>query len=184
MHYLKDLWHQIPWYDMARLSGLGAVFLAVGLGVMMVPLGLPGTWVIVVGGVLYSIFFQFDGGVTSAIKVNVVLVGLAVFGEIVEFGVGTLGSKPLNVSNGAIVCAFIGGIVGAIVGVPIFLIGSLIGLFIGAFLGALIYEWATLNNFGRAFVNAGAVLATRMVATFLKTTLAVGMGVYLIFKVF
>jgi len=184
MHYLKNLWQQVPWYDFARLSGLGAVFLAIGLGISMVPLGLPGTWVIVVGGVLYSLFFKFDGGATSAIKVDVILIGLALFGEIVEFGVGTLGSKQLKVSNGAIICAFIGGIVGGIIGVPIFLIGALIGIFLGAFTGAFVYEWITLQNFGKAFVNAGAVLATKMVATFLKATLAVGMGVYLGFKVF
>ncbi|MFO1464782.1 MAG: DUF456 domain-containing protein [bacterium] len=184
MNYLRHLWQQIPWYDLARLSGLGGLFLAVGLGILMVPLGLPGTWVIALGGVLYSLFFKFDGGATSAIGVDLILIGLAVFGEIVEFAVGTLGSKPLKVSNGAIVCAFIGGIVGGLIGVPVFLVGALIGIFLGAFVGAFVYEWATLKNFGKAFVNAGAVLATKMVATFLKTTLAVGMGVYLLFKAF
>ena len=184
MNYLSSLWNKIPWSDLGRLSGLGFVFLCIVLGVLMVPLGLPGTWLIVVGAALYSIFFSFDGGDSSAWAVNFILIGIAVFGEIVEFFVGTLGSKPLKVSNGAIVCAFIGGIVGAIIGVPVFLIGSLLGVFLGAFLGAFIWELATLGSVGRALTNALAVLATKVVATFLKTTLAIGMGVYLVFKLF
>lgn len=184
MPYLSSLWHKIPWSDLWRLGGLGFVFFCVIVGILMVPLGLPGTWLIVVGAMLYSIFFGFDGGASSPWAVNAILLGLAIFGEIVEFFVGTLGSKPLKVSNGAIICAFIGGIVGGIIGVPVFLVGALLGIFVGAFLGALIYEWVTLKNFGRALVNATAVLATRVVATFLKTSLALGMGIYLLFKIF
>ncbi|HKX12461.1 MAG TPA: DUF456 domain-containing protein [bacterium] len=184
MTFFSSLWQKIPWSDVARLSGLGFVFLSIVLGVAMVPLGLPGTWVIVLGSVTYSFFFTFDGGASSPWAVNAILIGIAVVGEIVEFFVGTLGSKPLKVSNGAIVCAFIGGIVGAIIGVPVFLIGSMIGLFIGAFLGAFIWELATLGKVGRALTNALAVLATKVVATFLKTTLALVMAFYLLFKLF
>ncbi|MCC7344428.1 MAG: DUF456 domain-containing protein [Deltaproteobacteria bacterium] len=184
MQYIKNLWNQIPWGDLLRLSTVGGVLLAIVLGVLMVPLGLPGTWVIVVGGLLYSLIYPFDGGASSAIGVNLILIGLAAFGELMEFLVGTLGSKPLKVSNGAIVCAFIGGIIGAVVGVPVFLVGALIGIFLGAFVGAFVYEWVTLKNFGKALVNAGAVLATKMVASFLKTALALGMGIYLAFKMF
>lgn len=184
MNYLRSLYDKIPWSDLGRLGGLGFVLACVVFGILMVPLGLPGTWLIVVGSILYSFFFVFDGGATSLWTVNAILIGLAVFGEIVEFFIGTLGSKPLKVSDGAIVCAFIGGIVGAIVGVPIFLIGSILGVFIGAFIGAFIWEWVHLKSFGRAFTNALAVLATKVVATFLKTTLAIGMGVYLVFKLF
>ncbi|HKY63840.1 MAG TPA: DUF456 domain-containing protein [bacterium] len=184
MNYISSLWQKIPWSDLGRLGGLGFVFLCIVLGVLMVPLGLPGTWLIVAGSVLYSFFFSFDGGGASPWAVNAILIGLAVFGEIVEFFIGTLGSKPLKVSNGAIVCAFIGGIVGAIVGVPIFLIGAILGVFIGAFIGAFVWEWVHLKSFGRALTNALAVLATKVVATFLKTALAIGMGIYLAFKLF
>ncbi len=150
----------------------------------MVPLGLPGTWVIVLAGVVYSLFYPFDGGSGSAWWTNGILIGLALFGEAMEFGVNIFGAKPLKVSNGAIWSALIGGIVGAIIGVPVFLIGSLIGLFIGAFLGAFCYELIVLKSIPRAFVNACAVLTTRIVSMSLKTTLAIGMAVYLFFKLF
>jgi len=153
-------------------------------GVAIVAVGLPGTWLIVASAALYSLFYRFDGGATSPYWVNGILIGLAVFGEIVEFVVGTFGSKTLKVSNGAIWCALFGGIVGAIVGVPVFLIGAMLGMFLGAFLGALIYEWLTLKSFGRALKSAMAVLATKMVATSLKVALGAGMMLYLGFKLF
>lgn len=160
------------------------VILSILAGIFLVPLSLPGTWVIVGASILYSFFYDFDGGATSFWWVNGWLLGLAVFGEVMEFVVGTFGSKAVKVSNGAIIAAFIGGIVGLIIGVPIVLVGSLIGLFVGAFLGALIYEWFVVSSFGKALRVAAAVLATRIVASVLKTTLAVGMGVFLLFKIF
>lgn len=184
MNFLKNTWNRIPFSEIFNFGARGIVFLFILLGVLLVPLGLPGTWVIVLTSLVYSFFYSLDGGASSALWVNGVLIVLAMFGELMEFVIGTFGSKPLKVSNGAIVCAFIGGIIGAVIGVPVFLIGAVLGLFIGAFVGAFVYEWATLNDFGRAFVNALAVLATRIVASFLKTTLAVGMGIYLVFKIF
>ncbi|HCU24837.1 MAG TPA: hypothetical protein DF383_07455 [Deltaproteobacteria bacterium] len=184
MQFLKNLWNRIPWASLGHSLAVSFVFFCILVGILLVPLGLPGTWVIVAGSLLYSFFDSFDGGATSPWRVNAILIGLAAFGEIVEFAVGTLGGKPFRVSNGAIVSAFFGGIVGGIIGVPVFLIGALLGIFLGAFLGALFYEWITLKTFSRAFVNAMAVLASRIVATFLKASLAVGMGVYLAFKIF
>jgi len=184
MAHLATWLSQIPWHEIAHWAAIGLVFLMIAVGIVLVPLSLPGTWVIVLSSVLFSLFFPFDGGATSAFAVNAKLIGVAVFGELMEFGVSTLGSKPLKVSNGAIACAFVGGIVGAIIGVPVVLVGSLIGLFLGAFLGAFIFEWVTLKDFKRAFVNACAVLATRLVAMVLKSALALGMGLYLMFKLF
>lgn len=160
------------------------VILSILVGIFLVPLSLPGTWLIAIVSILYSFFYKFDGGATSAWWVVGWLLGLAAFGEVMEFVVGTFGSKAVKVSNGAIIAAFIGGIIGLIVGVPVFLVGSLIGLFVGAFLAALIYEWIVEHSFLKALRVAAAVLATRMVASVLKTTLAVGMGIFLLFKIF
>ena len=160
------------------------VFIFLVAGVVVVPMGLPGTWVIALCGVVYSLFYRFDGGASSALKVNGLLIAFAIVGELADFVISTLGNKPLNVSTGAIWASLLGGLVGAIVGVPVFLIGSVLGLFIGAFLGALFFEWATLKNFRSALASATAVLATRAVASGLKTCLAFGMALYLGFKLF
>jgi uncharacterized protein len=152
-------------------------------GIVLVPLGLPGTWLIVGVAFLYSFFFDFlpPGG---DIWVLIVLITLAVLGEILEFLVGTLGGKQFDVSTGAIISSVVGGLIGAIIGVPVFLIGSLLGLLLGVFLGALIYELAMTKQIGLALKAALAVFFSRMVASFIKTCIAVGMGVYLGFKIF
>jgi len=157
-----------------------AVILA---GVVIVPLGLPGTWLIVGAAFLYSLFLDFTPG-SSDVWVIVILIVLALIGEILEFLVGTLGGKKLDVSTGAIIASFVGGILGAIIGVPVFLIGALLGLLLGVFLGALIYELVVTKNVGIALKAAVAVFFSRLVASFMKTCIAVGMGVYLVFKLF
>ena len=101
----------------------------------------------------------------------------------IEFLVGTLGGKKFEVSTGAIVASFIGGLIGAIIGVPVFLIGSLLGLLLGVFLGALVYEWIVTRNLGIALKSAIAVFFSRLVASFMKTCIAIAMGVYLGFKI-
>ncbi len=168
------------------LHWLIRIILLVGVlgGLLLVPFSLPGTWLIALLGIIYSLFYSFDGGATTAFWVNGWLLGLAAFGEIMEFVVGVFGGKVVKVSTGAIIAAFIGGIAGLIIGVPIFLVGSLIGMFLGAFLGALIYEWVVLKAFGRAVVTACTVLTTRLVAVVLKTFLAAGMAVFLFLHVF
>lgn len=160
------------------------VIVLILVGILMVPLSLPGTWVIAFTGVMYSLIYPFDGGATSVYWVNGWLIGLAIFGELMEFGVGTLGGKAVKVSTGAILSAFIGGLIGLFVGVPVFLVGSLIGLFLGAFLGAFFYELVVIRQVGRAFATACTVLATRIVASMLKLILGIGMAVFLLINIF
>ncbi len=150
----------------------------------MVFVGLPGTWVIFLSGIFYSLFYPFDGGESSAWWVLGSLLVTACAGELMEFVVGTFGSKTLKVSTGAVSAAFFGGVMGMILGAPIFIVGSLLGLLLGAFLGAFFYEGLILKNWRRALYSASAVLATRLVAIGLKALLAVGMGLFLFFKIF
>jgi uncharacterized protein YqgC (DUF456 family) len=172
------------WNQIIHIGLMALVFILMAVGILMTPLTLPGTWLVAGAGVLYSIFSNFDGGATSTWWVLGWLVGLATFGEIMELVVGTLGGKAVNVSNGAIIAAFVGGMLGLFIGVPVFLVGALIGLYLGAFLGAFIYELYVLGSVGKALVTAATVLTTRMMASFLKTCLAIGMAVFLGFKMF
>ncbi len=156
--------------------------LATLVGIVLVPFGLPGVWLIVASSILYSFFYDYAPGV-SDIWVNVILVFLGLIAEAFEFLVGTLGGRMVTeISTGAIVSSVIGGIIGAIIGVPVFLIGSFLGLLLGAFLGAFVYEFLVKKDFIIAFKSAVAVFFSRMVASFLKTCIAVGMTVYLGFK--
>lgn len=109
---------------------------------------------------------------------------LALIAEALEFGIGVIGSKKLQVSNGALLCSIIGGLIGAVVGVPIMLVGSLLGLLLGVFLGAFVYEILTKKNFKQAFLSSLAAFFSRVVAIFVKTTIAFAMVIYLLMKMF
>jgi uncharacterized protein YqgC (DUF456 family) len=150
-------------------------------GVVMIPFTLPGTWLIVLASFLYSFVRDYD---TADWKVVLILVILAALGEAIEFATGTLGPKKENVPTGAIVCSIVGGVIGVIVGVPVFLVGAVLGLLIGTFLGALIYTLIKDGQVRVALRHAWAVLTSRVISIFAKTSIAVGMAVYLLVKVF
>jgi hypothetical protein len=151
-------------------------------GVAMVLFTLPGTWLIAVAAFLYSLVRDFDA--SSDWIVLVWLAVLALIGEVVEFVASTLGPKKVEVPTGAIVCSIIGGIIGAIIGVPVFLIGAVLGLLIGTFLGALVYTLVKDGRVRVALRHAWAVLTSRVISIFAKTSIAVGMAAYLLVKVF
>lgn len=151
---------------------------------ILVIFNLPGNWLLVSVTGIYAIFFPFDQGQTSFWWVLTPVILIALLGEAIEFLVSTVGSKSAQVSNGAIVASFIGGIFGAIIGVPIFLIGALFGLLIGVFLGAFLYELLVEKDAGKAYLAACTVLATRIVATGIKASICLALSVYVGFKLF
>ncbi len=151
-------------------------------GIVMVPFTLPGTWMIALGAVLFSLVRDYKA--SSDWVVIAIVVGLALLGEIVELATSAFGAKKEHVPTGAVVCSLIGGLVGAIIGVPVFLIGALLGLLIGTFLGAFLYSLVKKGNVAEALSQALVILASRVVAIFAKTSVAVCMAVYLLFKVF
>jgi uncharacterized protein len=151
-------------------------------GVVMVPFTLPGTWVIVLAALLYSLVKDYH--IVGDWKVLLVLIIMAVAGEVVEFVTGALGAKKADVPTGAVVCSMIGGILGAVIGVPVFLIGALLGLLIGTFLGAFIYQLIKDGQVRVALKDSFVVLTSRVIAIFAKTAIAVGMAIYLLWMTF
>lgn len=179
MHFLQNIFH-----DTLQFLPKLAVCFATLTGIILVPLGLPGVWLIVAASLTYSYYYDFVPG-SSDYWVNAMLFILALLAEILEFLVGNLGGKLMTeISTGAIISSIVGGLIGAIVGVPVFLIGSFLGLLLGAFLGALIYEFIVARDFAIALKSATAVFFSRMVASFLKTCIALGMATYLSYKLF
>ncbi len=161
--------HTLP----ALLLGLCCV-----AGLLLVPLGLPGLWVMVAGVIGYGWLTDFRsvGVVTIA-----VVTGLAFLGEIVEAWVGFGLARRYGGSPRAGWGALVGGIVGAVVGVPVPVVGSVIGGFVGSFAGAALFEYSrswTTTTAVRA--GWGAVLG-RAAAAALKIALGVVIAVVGIF---
>src|SRR5205807_428207 len=94
------------------------------LGLLLVPLGLPGLWVMVAGIVGYGWLTDFRS--VGVATIGAVL-GLAFLGEIVEWWLGFRLARTLGGSRRSAWGALVGGMVGAVLGVPVPVGGSVIG---------------------------------------------------------
>jgi uncharacterized protein len=155
---------------------LPAILLAVCCvaGLLLVPLGLPGLWVMVLGVIGYGWLTGFHAVGVATIAV---VVGLALVGEIIEWWLGFWFAERYGGSRRAGWGALVGGIVGAIVGVPVPVVGSVIGAFVGSFAGAAVFEYTRLRSPGVALrAGWGAVLG-RAAAAALKMALGLAIAV-------
>jgi len=164
--------------ELLHIAGTVVFYLALLIGLLIIPLGFPGTWVMVIASLVYMLVGNIHPG-GSEVWTLVILVAFAVLGELIELGVRIVGSKVAQVPNKAIVAAIVGGLIGVIVGVPVFLIGSLVGLLIGIFTGAFIYGWITTKEVHKALWMALATTTSQVVALFAKTGIGIGMIIYI-----
>jgi uncharacterized protein len=123
------------------------------LALCVIPLGLPGTWLQVIAAAvaIWAIGDQLGG--------LLVLVMLAVAGEIAEMLSGQWGARRFGGSPRAAWGALIGGFAGLFVGTPVPLVGSLVMSFVGTFAGAIIGEMSGRRRIAPELrVGLGAVL--------------------------
>jgi uncharacterized protein len=144
---------------MPPLNELSAVLLIAGAGLaglVLIPLGLPGLWVIVLGILGYGWLTDFQ---TMGVGLLVLILGLALAGELAEAWIGFRFAQRYGGSKRAGWGALAGGLIGAIVGVPVPVIGSVIGGFVGAFAGAALFEYSRARHSETAArAGLGAVL--------------------------
>jgi len=143
-------------------------------GLLLIPLGLPGLWVIVLGILSFGWLTDFRSLSAGFLAL---VVGLAGLGEVVEAWIGFRFAQRYGGSKRAGWGALVGGLTGAVVGVPVPVIGSVIGGFLGAFAGAALFEYTGARAAGGAVrAGWGAVLG-RAAAVATKMGLGVVMAV-------
>lgn len=157
------------------------ILLAIALvaSLFLVPLGLPGLWLML----LIAIGYDY---LVPAATIGWTIIGLgfgvAVVAEVLEFTLSARYTKKYGGSRRAGWGAIIGGIAGAIVGVPVPIIGSVIGAFAGAFVGALAMEYSRAEaTRGSATRVAWGALLGRVAAAVAKTGLGCALAVVLLF---
>jgi uncharacterized protein YqgC (DUF456 family) len=107
------------------------------VGLALVPLGLPGLW-IMLGAVLLH-WVLVPAGAIGATTFGVVA-ALVVVAEVLEFTIAGRYTRAHGGSRRASLGAIVGGVVGAVLGVPVPVVGAMLGAFAGAFVGALLGE--------------------------------------------
>ena len=140
---------------------LGVIML---VSLFIIPLGLPGTWVMLAAGVGYSLLVPNSIGMVALVGTTIV----AVVAEIFEFTLAGKYARKYGGSRRAGWGAIIGGTIGAIIGVPVPLIGPIIGAFAGSFLGALAAELSRGTDVEGSTRVAWGALVGRAVASALK----------------
>jgi uncharacterized protein YqgC (DUF456 family) len=148
------------------------------LSLLLIPFGLPGTWLMVAAAVGFNVL---PGGERIGTASLMVVGAMALAGELLEFSLGGRYTRKYGGSRRAAWGGIIGGIVGAVVGVPVPVVGSMVGAFAGAFVGALIAEYSREADARAATRVATGALLGRVVAAAMKVAIGVAMAVWLLF---
>ena len=147
-----------------------------------IPLGIPGTFIIFLASLIYGIITHF-AQITQALIWT--LLGIALFGELMEYLTGIFGAKKFGASKAGIIGAIVGGIIGGIVGTGILpLVGSVIGLLIGAFSGAFFIELAIKKKPAQALRAGWGTFTGRIGGILAKIILATVMIVLILARIF
>ena len=105
-------------------------------------LGLPGNWLIVMVTAVYAYFVPAESSVAIGWSTVLVILVLAVLGEVLEFVAGAMGVAKLGGTRRgavmALVGSFVGAMVGMVVGLPIPVVGSVVASVLLASVGALV----------------------------------------------
>jgi uncharacterized protein YqgC (DUF456 family) len=160
--------------------GVALLLLAVSglVGLCLIPLSLPGLWVMALGVIVYGWLTAFR---TVGVATIAIVVGLALFGEVVDTWLGFRFARRYGGSRQSGWGALVGGLVGAAIGVPVPIVGSVLGALVGAFGGAALVEYRYSRR-ARVALGAGwgAVLG-RAAAAAAKIALGLVIGVIALF---
>ncbi len=147
-----------------------------------IPFGIPGTFVIFLASLICGIITHF-AQITQALIW--LLLGIALFGELMEYLAGILGAKKFGASRAGIIGAVAGGILGGIVGTGILpLIGSVVGLLIGAFSGAFLVELAIKKKPAQALRAGWGTFTGRIGGILAKVILGIVMIILILARIF
>lgn len=139
-----------------------AAVIVMALSLLLIPVGLPGLWVMVGIAALGLIAGEISLGIFF------LLFGLAVAAELIEWvAVDRLGRK-FGGSTRTFWGALLGGGIGVLVGAPVPVAGSLIGAFIGTLCGAVLATWLETRHLGDSVRAGWGAMLGRAVAVGVK----------------
>lgn len=145
------------------------LMVAVIAGLSLSVFQLPGTWVILASGVVYTYFHDFK---PFGLVTLVVLLVVALLAEVAEFVAAAHGVKRRGASKAASWGALVGGLLGMILLAPVPMVGPILGGFIGCFAGAFIMERNAHGDIHKGASIGLAAVMGRLVGMIIKTSSA------------
>jgi uncharacterized protein YqgC (DUF456 family) len=168
----------------AFLTALAWFGFGLGLlvGLLFIPLGLAGTWIILGTGCVLALVTDFA---RVEWQVLVVLGILAGIGEVIESFLGVFSVRRYGASKWAMLGTFIGGIAGGIAGTGVLpIVGSLVGAFVGAFVGAVAGELIYRREMAGSMRAGWGAFVGRVLAIVIKFEIGVVMVIILVWRVY
>ncbi len=165
---------------MVALKVVGLIFLGLFMfgALVSVVIGLPGTWIILV---LAFIASAIGGFKEIGWGILLILFGLAVLGELLEFLVGYFGTRRMGASRKASWSALGFGILGAVLlSGPLPILGTILGAFLGAFFGAFLVELIFERAWRKAYQAGISALLGRLGSVISKIAVGSAMIVLVI----
>ncbi len=159
----------------ASIVGRVILYLVLLIGLVLIPLGLAGTFVMVGAALVFGLATGFD---QITLRLLVVLLGLALLGEGIESLLGVFMARRYGASKWGMWGAFLGGITGAILGTPVPVVGNLVGALIGVFAGAFALEWLGHGKSDSSLRAGWGALLGRTLASAIK--LGLGMVIMIL----
>ena len=159
-------------HNAGLVVGYCLFYLVMLAGVAIIPLGVPGQFLIVVAALAWCLVLPE----ALSLWIVAILLGIAILAELLEAVAGFLGASKARGSIWSSFGALLGGIAGAIVG-SLFLpvIGSLIGALVGTFAGAYAVEYYRTRAMTSATHVAKGALIGRIVGSIIKVFLSLVM---------
>jgi uncharacterized protein len=168
-----------------EILGYVLFVVAILVGLIIIPLGLPGTVLILIVAGVYAWLTDFAiiGGWSL-----VVLTGLTIISETADNWLTAVGVKRYGGSTRAMWLSVPGALLGAmLLGAPLALLlgplGPIAGGFLGAFASVVLYEWSREKNVQAALRVGWGTLLGRAAGILLKMVIAIGMVVGILLKI-
>jgi uncharacterized protein YqgC (DUF456 family) len=160
---------------------INIIFILILLGgVIMTIMGLPGNTVIMLTGLAYGFYDHFK---TIDYAILVIVFGIFIIGEVIEFVAGLIGAKKEKASKRAMLAPFIGTIIGGIWGTATLpIIGSLLGALLGVFVTTALAEYSKTKDITQAKRVAKSVVKGQIFSIFIKAATAVSMAIILVYQ--
>ena len=146
------------------------------IGLLLSSLAFSGTWLVLAAALITKLAIGIPN-VETLVAFAVICIAV----ELLELLAGFIGVQKRGGSKLAGFAALIGGLVGAGVGTGIFpILGTIAGMLLGSFAAAFFVEWLRLRHHGQAAHIAWGTVWARLAVLFLKTTLTLGMSLWLL----
>lgn len=169
------------WQSVLKIIGLAFLDLTMLVSLILIPLGLPGNFILLALALLVAWLGGFQAVGWLALLVMAALVVLA---EVVEALLGSAMAKRFGASWWGVGGAFVGGIAGVLLGSAVLpIIGSLVGAFLGAAVGAVLLEAWHLRRVDQDALRAGwGAFLGKLLASLLKVSIGMGIVVFIVIR--